>query len=664
MLFAGPFGGRARLALGGWFVAGVLVSAAWGGVAAAAYGKGGLPLAVAANLLDLSRYAAWFGFTLWLLRRQEPGRGQMVLLRGLVILATLFGAAGAATGALPFATIAFPVVGLVLIEQVSKGAAEDARWHLKPLCLGLAAIFVFDLYLHSYVLLFGRPDDEAAALRGAVHALPVALLYVSVQRQANWRGSLRVSRDAAFHTVTLILVGIYLLLISASGYYVRKLGGDWGGALQIILVSVSLVALTALALSGAMRARLRVFVSKHFFRYRYDYRTEWLRFTARLGAERSPREVGGLVVQGLAEMLHSPAGALWYRDSQRALLVQAARWNSPVNDNCEAEDSAFARLLLERQWGVDLSACRGGRESAGVVSPPTWLLENQAYWLVVPLIVGSRLVGFVVIEPPHAMTALNWEVRDLLKTASRQAASFLAMIHATEALLEARKFEAFNKMSAFVVHDLKNVVAQLSLMTQNARRLKDNPEFQEDMLATVENSLEKMRRLMHQLRSSDTPAGTGAGVALPAVVDRVRAAAEARGRALAVQFVDRVVARGAEQRVERVIGHLVDNALDATAPNGTVTITLSREGSQAKVAVCDNGHGMSREFIATELFKPFHSTKSQGMGIGAYESRQYIHEIGGSLTVESEVGRGTTVVVSLPLLETGQGAIHELHGER
>jgi putative PEP-CTERM system histidine kinase len=310
LLFVSPIGGSGRLALGRWFVVGVLVSALWGGVAAFAYGTGFLPLAVSANLLDLGRYAAWFAFTLRLLRQREAGGGQRALLPGLVIVATLFGAAGAATGAMPLATIAFPVVGLVLIEQVSKGAAEGAHWHMKPLCLGLAAIFVFDLYLHSYVLLFGRPDDESAALRGAVHALPVALLYVSVQRQANWRGPLRVSRDAAFHTVTLILVGIYLLLISASGYYMRKLGGDWGGALQIILVSFSLVVLTALALSGAMRARLRVFVSKHFFRYRYDYRTEWLRFTARLGAERSPREVGALVVQGMAEMLHSSGGEM------------------------------------------------------------------------------------------------------------------------------------------------------------------------------------------------------------------------------------------------------------------------------------------------------------------------------------------------------------------
>jgi putative PEP-CTERM system histidine kinase len=472
-----------------------------------------------------------------------------------------------------------------------------------------------------------------------------------------------VSRDAAFHTATLILVGIYLLLISASSYYVRQLGGDWGGALQIILVCASLVVLATLVFSGTVRAKLQVFVSKHFFRYRYDYRNEWLRFTARLSAGRSPREVGSLVVQGLAQMLHSPAGALWYRDAGRALLVQAARWNSPANDSCEPDDSPFARFVREQEWVVDLDAWRRGpRGPSEGAAPPAWALANSQYWLMVPLIVGSQLVGIVVIERPHAMTALNWEVRDLLKTASRQAASFLALIHATEALLEARKFEAFNKMSAFVVHDLKNIFTQLSLMVQNARRLKDNPEFQEDMLATVANSLEKMRRLMLQLRSGEMQSGPVAGVALPVVVDRVRAAAAARGRSLGVEIADRVVARGEEQRIERVIGHLVDNAFDATESEGAVTLSLSREGGQARLVVCDTGHGMNPEFVASGLFKPFSSTKVHGMGIGVYESRQYIHELGGSMTVESEVGRGTTVTVRLPLLETGHGSMRELHG--
>jgi putative PEP-CTERM system histidine kinase len=317
--------------------------------------------------------------------------------------------------------------------------------------------------------------------------------------------------------------------------------------------------------------------------------------------------------------------------------------------------------MLEREWVVDLDEFRAHPDRYQDARLPAWLAGDPQHWLAVPLIVADQLTGIVVIDRPHAAFQVNWEVRDLLKTASRQAASFLALMHATDALLEARKFDAFNKMSAFVVHDLKNIVAQLSLMMQNARRLKDNAEFQEDMLNTVENSLDKMRRLMLQLRSGETPAGVSSGVVLPAVVERIRIAARARGRVLDVQVVDAVVTRGHEERVERVLGHIVDNAFDATQAADTVVLTLAREGSQARIVVRDSGQGMSPDFLNNRLFKPFSSTKVNGMGIGAYESRQYIQEIGGSLAVESEIGRGTVVTVLLPLLEVTHRSEPELY---
>jgi len=313
---------------------------------------------------------------------------------------------------------------------------------------------------------------------------------------------------------------------------------------------------------------------------------------------------------------------------------------------------------------VDLDEYRAHPERYDNARPPLWLADNAQHWIAVPLIVSDQLTGIVVIDRPHAALPLNWEVRDLLKTAGRQAASFLALMHATDALLEARKFDAFNKMSAFVVHDLKNIIAQLSLMMQNARRLKDNAEFQEDMLITVENSLDRMRRLMLQLRSGETPAGAPSGVVLPGIVERIRVAALARGRIVDVDVVDAVVTRGHAERVERVLGHLVDNALDATATTDVIALTLVREGSQAKIVVRDAGKGMSPDFLSNRLFKPFHSTKEGGMGIGAYESRQYIQELGGSVTVDSELGRGTVVTVLLPLLDAARIAERELYSAK
>jgi len=222
----------------------------------------------------------------------------------------------------------------------------------------------------------------------------------------------------------------------------------------------------------------------------------------------------------------------------------------------------------------------------------------------------------------------------------------------TEALLEARKFDAFNRMSAFVVHDLKNIVAQLSLMMKNAKRLGANPEFQEDMLATVENSLEKMRQLMLQLREGEAPAGGQSGVELTPLVRRIEAVAAERGRTLEVVVTDAVVTRGHEQRIERVLGHVVQNALDATEAQDRVWLKLSRHSGQARIEIGDTGLGMSQEYVQTRLFKPFQTTKQTGMGIGTYESLQYVRELGGSISVDTELGRGTVMTIGLPLFES------------
>ena len=269
---------------------------------------------------------------------------------------------------------------------------------------------------------------------------------------------------------------------------------------------------------------------------------------------------------------------------------------------------------------------------------------------------GDDLLGFVLLAQPLTALKLNWEVLDLLKTAGRQAAGYLAQMQATEALLEARKFDAFNRMSAFVVHDLKNIVAQLSLMLKNAERLHDNREFQQDMLLTVESSLEKMRRLMLQLREGATPPGGSRGVELTPIFRRLEDLAQSQGRALAVELPDRLSTRGHDDRLERVLGHLVQNAMDATPAPGPVWLKASRYSGQVKVEVGDSGAGMTDEFVRTKLFRPFNTTKHNGMGIGSYESFQYIRELGGSVAVDSVVGRGTVITVLLPLFEAQHGS--------
>jgi len=618
---------------------------------------------------DLLRYGLWFLFVLMLLRPERtdtngdlrifrPLAAASVGLSLLLLLARESGASWADALARPtaFAALAQAVVGLILIEQLLRNVSDDTRWNAKPVCLGLGAIFVFDLFVFSQAALFRQFDSDAQSVRAAVHSAAVPLLFLASRRHVDWLDKLHVSRAAVFHSATLLLVGSYLLLISAVGYYVRYTGGEWGRALQLVLVFIALIGLAVLILSGSVRARLKVYISKNFFSYRYDYREEWLRFTAVLSSSASPQEMGDTVVRALANLVESPSGALWLRRAPDGEFAQTARWNLPPLTERESADSPLGHFLRERAWIVDIDQLRDGDAAYARLEAPAWLLSDARYWLVIPLLVGGELIGFVVLGRARAAIEINWEVRDLLKTAASQASSYLAQMQAAEALLESKKFDAFNRMSAFVVHDLKNIVTQLSLMMKNAKRLRDNPEFQQDMLDTVENSLEKMRQLMLQLREGDKPHGVSSGVDLESIARRLQAAAAGKGRALELQLLSKVSTRGHDERVERVIGHVVQNAFDATTDSGSVSLRLDQTGSQARVQISDQGCGMSEDFIQNRLFKPFQTTKAGGMGIGAYESYQYLQELGGKITVDSKLNQGTTVTILLPLFHATAAA--------
>ncbi|MBA3033107.1 MAG: PEP-CTERM system histidine kinase PrsK [Gammaproteobacteria bacterium] len=646
-------------------------------LATSAWGLGGLLFALTTAgiirdiqlVFDILRYAAWYAFLLVLLDSagdRAPGsiRWLAAVSTGIVLGGlALVGLVTASEPAPPqlvrasqFIFLGMTIFALVLLEQLFRNATADSRWNLKPIGIGLSAAFIFDLYFYSNAVLFNRLDEEIFAVRGFAYALVTPLIALSIIRARARTLKVSLSQNVAFHTTTLLAVGLYLLAAAAAGYYVRYLGGSWGGALQLGLLFVALVLLLLVVFSGTTRAKLRVLVGKNFFRYRYDYREEWLKFTKALSAEDAAQPVGQRVIRGLGDMVESPAGALWLRESPGGNLTQSARWNLPV---CVAEEDAQGSLvsfLQDSGWVLNLEEYRHlpGRYQ-GLELPP-WLAELPNAWLVVPLGTATEMVGFVVLTTSRTKIDVNWEVNDLLRTAGSQAASYLAQMQATEALLEARKFDSFNRMSAFVVHDLKNIVTQLSLMVKNAERHAENVEFQRDMLLTVRHSVERMKQLMLQLREGVTPADGSYGANLSAVVKRIQATQATHATKLEVKVREPLVTRGQEERIERVIGHLVQNALDATPVDGHVWITVGRDSGMALVEVGDTGHGMSDEFIRDRLFKPFQTTKQAGMGIGAYESYQYIRELGGNIQVESKENMGTRFRVSLPLIEVRQGS--------
>lgn len=540
------------------------------------------------------------------------------------------------------------IAGMVLVEQYYRNSLLQDRWGIKFLCLALGGLFAYDFYLYSEAMLLAGVAPDTWAARGAVNALLAPLLWVSLRRRpSNW--PMAISHRMAFHSVALVGAGIYLILMAAAGYYLRIVGGNWGAVLQTVFLSGAAALLMVTVFSGIARARLRVFLSKHFFHYRYDYREEWLRFTSLLTEGEPGVRVHERSLEAMARLVESPAAVLLLKQED-GNFRRTAHWNwSDFHGQLSAEHP-FVRFLEKRQWIVDLHECEEQPELLDEAMPPAWLAGSAHAWLVVPLFWHDVLLGVMVLADSLGKIKFDWEISDLLKTAARQAAAHLAQARAAEALTVARQFESFNRAAAFVVHDIKNLVAQLTLLLANAQRHKHKPEFQEDMLATIESSVARMNRMLVKLH--DKPDVTGAdAIELDEMLEEVIRSKNAFSLKPVLEIHSpKLRVRADREKLTRVVGHIVQNAIEATPYTGKVGVTLARNEGWAEVVVTDTGVGMDEAFIRERLFRPFDSTKGTGMGIGAYECKAYVQELGGDITVDSQLGQGSRFTLRLPLL--------------
>ncbi|MFN3750171.1 MAG: XrtA/PEP-CTERM system histidine kinase PrsK [Thiobacillus sp.] len=613
---------------------------------------------------EVARDGAWLGLLLYILQLRLPAGAALpaplrlvrtlaaVLVGGLFVahllpwLAPDLPRLARWAGNLGFVLVS--VTGLVLVEQVYRSTRPEDRWAIKFLCLGLGGLFAYDLYLYANVALFDVMDAHAWAARGYAAALVAPLIAVSAARNPAWAAPVGVSRSMAFHTASLLGAGLYLLAMAGAGYYLRLFGGEWGDVVLTVFVFAAVLGLALLMFSGTLRARLRVFLSKHFFSYRYDYREEWLKFTRTLTEGESGTRLCERAVEALGRLVESPGGALWLNEGP-AGFQRAGYWNWRDLEGTEPPDSPFVAWLADKQWVVDLDEMKARRDLYGDLDLPPWIRDADDAWLVVPLLLHEELIGFVVLKHSLGKLAFNWEVSDLLKVASRQAAAHLAQMRASNQLIVARQFESFNRTTTFVIHDLKNLVAQLSLLLANAEKHKHNPAFQADMLETVESAVARMNKVLAQLRR-----GNDAAPARSVAVADVLADAAASKQAFKLRPAldlppPSLTIRAERERLTRAIGHLLQNALEATPADGRVSLRGFAENGRAIIEIADTGSGMDEEFIRTRLFAPFDSTKGAGMGIGAYECRETIRVLGGSLDVDSTPGHGTRFRISLPL---------------
>ena len=630
--------------------------------------------------VELARDAGLLTFLIALLHRSAPsvesaqrwaralkGIVAIVAISAVVVtvaeLANLFGGSFNLRAYAVAVFLILSIVGLLLIEQIFRGTPAEQRWAIKFLCLGVGGAFAFDFYMYAEALLFHVIDADVWGARGYVNALVVVpMLAIAAARNPQWTAHVVVSRQMIFHSVTFLGAGLYLLAMASVGYYIRAAGGEFGTVGQTVFLFSALVLLLVLMFSGELRARGKVFFNKHFFRSKYDYREEWLRITDALSESDAPTHISLVerALVALAQVVESPAGVLYQR--KPGGYAMAATWNLTGPTDTLAHDARLIRFMTEKRWVIDLDEYKRTPEHYGDLALPEGLTKNTRAWVVVPLFHHMTLFGFAVLAQPRAPLTLNWEVRDMLLMTGRHIASHLALLETNEALIEARQFEAFNRLSAYVVHDLKNLVAQLSLLVSNAARHRDNPAFVDDAIQTVSNAADKMNKLLGQLRKGRMEAGDAKRVSVHALVhDAVRRRAmQTPAPTALLEGADAVVLANPE-RLTAVLEHLIQNAQEATPESGVVGVRVTTDGASVTIAIIDSGCGMDEDFLRDQLFKPFHTTKGNaGMGIGVYESREFVQAIGGRLEVISVPGQGATFSLHLPVYGANVGAAAEL----
>jgi putative PEP-CTERM system histidine kinase len=467
-----------------------------------------------------------------------------------------------------------------------------------------------------------------------------------------------------------------MIVMVAAAQSLAWMGGNVSQLAQLGFAFATTIVVLALVPSRRLRGYLNVLLAKHFFQHRYDYRAEWLRFTRTIGRGGSnATPLHERVVQAVADITDSARGLLLV-PAEGGDLVLAGRWQWPtLAVPAEAMAGSSAAFFERRGFIVDCDEIRAGIDHEGESAlMPAWMIEEESIWALVPLLHFDRLVGLVVLGHPPLPRKLDWEDFDLLRVVGQQLASYLAEHNGQVALLEASRFDEFNRRIAFVMHDIKNLASQLALLSRNAERHADNPEFRKDMLVTLRNAADKLNALLARL--SRYGAGNVERLEEIDAADVIRAIA-ARYDAVnggsvgtaAVADSARVYVTDAQpcrvlanrETLEQVLLHIVQNAIDASPPGMAVFLQTRCEGLSGYVEVIDTGCGMSADFVRNRLFKPFVSTKAGGFGIGAFEARELVNAMRGRLAVESREGLGSRFTVRLPLAAAA-GLIETMNG--
>jgi putative PEP-CTERM system histidine kinase len=545
------------------------------------------------------------------------------------------------------------VLVLVNLERTFRSAVGTMQWRIKFMVLGLGIVFGARIYTLSQALLFS--GDMMALIDVETGALLIGCTLITVAFLRSGLGEIDVylSHAVLRTSLTVLLVGAYLFIVGVLAQVVARTGEPGTFQFQAFVVLLGFALLAVLLVSNRIRRNIGSFVSRHFKRPQYDFRQIWTRFTQCTSSVLDQSGLCAAATKFISETFNVLSVTIWLLDEHEQLAFAAStsrseREASDALPNLAALEPNLTNIR-ELSKPFDLEKAKGGyAQSLRQISSSQFRTGGNR--VCTPLWTGDRCIGVTILADRVGGVPYTVEELDLLKCMGDQIAVGLVNLRLTEEIMRAKELEAFQAISAFFVHDLKNAASTLSLTLQNLPVHFDDPVFRQDALRGIGETANRINQLISRvgaLRHLDLKlAELDVNLLVADALEVLRGAPEINVvKELHLQsplHVDR-------DQFGSVITNLLLNARDAVGPGGEVRIETSQIDSWAVLSVADNGCGMSPAFLKASLFRPFQTTKKKGLGIGMFQSKMIIEAHRGKVQVESEPGAGTTFRIMLPL---------------
>lgn len=535
------------------------------------------------------------------------------------------------------------IAALVNLETTFRSALRPDQWNLKLTLMGAGSILSLFVFYYSQGLLYRSINMNLTPLRSLALLVAAGLFGYSFVKRSN-AVRITISKEFAFRSMVLAIIGIYLIVLGLLGEGLQHFGE---ASQQVVFLSVlflGCVFLVALLLSEQMKRKIKVFINKNFFENKFDYRQQWLEFTSQLAAVRSREDLEKSILSRFCDTFGMGGALLFLYSGEQDIYYNKSSYQADPIQVTLSSGNPLVRYMVERQWVFNAAYFE-----EEVLDANRTLLEESRIAFVIPIFSGHDMIGFIALmRPLIADEDYTYEDYDLMKTLARQAAVALTSAQLSEQLAEVREMEAVGKVTTFIMHDLKNLVYSLSLLTANAHDYIGEPEFQKDLLEALTNTVSRMKSLIAKLK--EVPDRHELHIRRENLLDLVQeTVASLKSGGITVNG-NNVEACIDPQEFAKVIVNLVINALDATEGNGPVSVEVGGD-EHAFIRVADGGCGMTSAFIREHLYSPFKTTKSKGLGIGLYHCRQIVEAHHGRIEVESELGNGSVFTVWIPTQE-------------